>query len=326
MKTFAAVLALAFAIGAARAEDTVLNLPKPLGKVKHPSNNASTPEKVALGRALFFDPRLSRTAKVSCATCHDPDKGFSNGERFAAGVDGKSGKRNVPSLVNVGHSASLFWDGRAATLEEQALAVLANPAEMDSKPAALADKLDAIESYRKQFDQVFGGKATPERIAKALAAYQRSLTSDDTPFDRYLRGDRRAMPEPAVRGMRLFFGEARCSVCHKGPNLSDELFHNVGTADGKDDLGRRAVTKKVKDHGAFRTPQLREVGRTAPFMHNGKFETLAQVVQHYNFGGVTDDENEHRDPELRVLYLSEEEVKDLVAFLAEGLTSRPKKR
>src|SRR5262249_29840525 len=161
----------------------------------------------------------------------------------------------------------------------------------------------AIESYNKQFQEAFGGKATPERIAMALAAYERSLTSDDTPFDRYLRGDKKAMPEAAVRGMRLFFCEARCSICHKGPDLSDDLFHNVGTAD-KDDLGRRAVTKKEKDHGAFRTPQLREVGRTAPYMHNGKFATLPEVVRHYNFGGVTDDENDYRDDALQVLYLN----------------------
>src|SRR5262249_503098 len=143
--------------------------------------------------------------------------------------------------------------------------------------------------------------ATPERIAMALAAYERSLVSDDTPFDRYLRGDKKALPEAALRGMNLFFGRARCSICHKGPNLSDEKFHNIGRADGPDDVGRGGVTKKEADHGAFRTPQLREVGRTAPYMHDGRFKTFADVVRHYNFGGVTDAENEHRDPELSVL-------------------------
>src|SRR5262249_44625374 len=151
-----------------------------------------------------------------------------------------------------------------------------------------------------------------------------TLTSDDTPFDRYLRGDKKAMPERAVRGMRLFFGDARCAICHKGPNLSDDSFHNVGTA-GKDDLGRRAVTQKASDQGAFRTPQLREVGRTAPYMHDGRFATLPEVVRHYNFGGVTEDDD-NRDQELRVLYLSQEQEGDLVAFLAEGLTSPKPKR
>jgi cytochrome c peroxidase len=308
-----------------RAGEREPALPKPLAKVKHPPDNASTPEKLALGRQLFFDPRLSRTGKVSCATCHDPEKGFSNGQRFAVGVDGKRGKRKVPGLTNVGHSSTLFWDGRAATLEEQALAPISSAVEMDMRPAALAEKLNAVAAYSARFAKAFGGKATPKRIAMALAAFQRSLVSDDTPFDRYLRGDRRALSKRARRGMALFFGDARCAVCHKGPNLSDGQFHNIGAAE-KGDLGRRAVTKKAKDHGAFRTPQLREAGRTAPYMHNGKFKTLTEVVQHYNFGGVTDEENEHRDGELKVLYLSEDQVEDLVAFLAEGLTSPRKKK
>lgn len=303
------------------AED--VPLPPLLGEVKHPKANPTTPEKVALGRDLFADPRLSRDGRVSCATCHHPDKGFSNGERFAVGVDGKPGKRNVPGLVNVGHAGALFWDGRAATLEEQALAPIDNPAEMDARPAALAEKLNGIAPYRERFRQVFGGDATPERIAQALAAYERSLVSADTPFDRFLAGDRHALSGPARRGLRLFFGEARCAVCHRGPNLSDDRFHNVGTA-GPDDVGRRGVTGKEADHGAFRTPQLREVGRTAPYMHDGRFKTLADVVRHYNFGGVTDEPNDHRDAALQVLYLSEEQVDDLVAFLADGLTTRPK--
>lgn len=300
-------------------------LPGPLGKVPHPKDNPPTPAKLALGRKLFFDPVLSRTGKFSCATCHDPEKGFSNGQRFALGVNGKHGRRNVPGLLNVGHGKSFFWDGRAATLEEQALAPIDNPAEMDMRPRSLAAKLNKDAGYRKLFRAAFGSEATPARVAMALATYERSLVSDDTPFDRYLRGDRKAMPAKAVRGMKLFFGEARCSVCHKGPTLSDEQFHNIGTA-AVGEMGRRAVTKKVKDHGAFRTPQLREVARTAPYMHDGKFKTLAEVVHHYNFGGVTDDENEHRDPELKVLYLSEDQVDELVAFLAEGLTTKPRRK
>jgi cytochrome c peroxidase len=160
----------------------------------------------------------------------------------------------------------------------------------------------------------------PPRIAQALAAYQRTLISNDTPFDRYLKGDRSSLTPGALRGLRLFFGQARCAVCHSGPRLSDEKYHNIGTADPKDP-GRRAVTKNPKDHGAFRTPQLREVGRTAPYMHNGRFRSLEDVIQHYNFGGVTDEANDQRDEELRVLYLSEDQVADLVAFLRVGLTS-----
>lgn len=297
-------------------------LPGPLPAVKHPQTNPATPAKLALGRELFFDTRLSRNGQIACATCHDPDKGFSNGERFAVGIDEKRGQRNVPGLINVGHAGSLFWDGRSATLEEQAIGPIDNPDEMDMRPAALATKLNGITRYRKQFQDVFDGEATPERIGMALAAYERTLVSDDTPFDRFLRGDRKAMSEQAQRGMKLFFGQARCAVCHKGPNFSDDRFHNIGTADGLDDLGRRAVTRKEKDQGAFRTPQLREVGRTAPYMHNGRFRTLVEVVNHYNFGGVTDEQNDYRDPELEVLYLGEDQVDDIVAFLVEGLTTQ----
>jgi cytochrome c peroxidase len=290
-----------------------------------PATNAATPAKVALGRELFFDPRLSRNERVACATCHDPAHGFSNGERVATGVDGKPGTRNVPGLLNVGYHRSLFWDGRVRTLEEQALAPIQNPREMAMPLAELVTKLDGIASYRRQFEAVFGGGATSQRIAQALAAYQRSLRADNTPFDRFLGGDRPALTPAAARGMQLFYGQARCFVCHSGPHLTDDDFHNIGTADGKDplDAGRGAVTARRADQGAFRTPGLREVGRTAPYMHNGRFATLREVVWHYNFGGVTNEANDHRDEQLRVLYLSDEQVDDLVAFLSEGLTSLP---
>lgn len=296
---------------------------EPVGQLKpveQPRNNPATDEKVELGRRLFFDVRLSGNERISCATCHDPAKGFSSGERFAEGVNGKPTARHVPSLINVGYATSLFWDGRAATLEEQAIQPIRNPAEMNMPLDQLTKKLNEDKKYREQFNRVFAGAATAERVAQALAAYERTLVSNDTPFDRYLAGDERALSDRAVRGMRLFIGRARCSTCHQGPALTDNRFHNVGTA-APDDFGRRAVTGRVEDHGAFRTPQLREVGRTAPYMHDGQFASLEQVVQHYNFGGVAEHENEHRDEILEVLYLGEDEVQDLVAFLEEGLTS-----
>jgi cytochrome c peroxidase len=277
-------------------------LPKPIEPAAHPLGNPGTPARIALGRRLFFDSLLSRDGRVSCATCHEPDKAFSDGRRVATGIEGRAGTRNVPSLVNVGHGGPLFWDGRAATL---------------------VAKLNASGTYRESFRAAFDGAATAERVGQALAAFQRTLVSTDTPLDRYLRGDSAALPPRAFRGMRLFYGQARCAACHSGPNLSDGQFHNIGTADPglADDPGRRAVTGKTADQGAFRTPQLREIGRTAPYMHSGRFSTLEQVVVHYNFGGVTDAANEYRDEKLQVLYLSEEEVGDLVAFLKEGLTT-----
>jgi cytochrome c peroxidase len=302
--------------------DEALPLPAPLPEVKHPADNLPTPDKIALGKQLFADPRLSRTDKVSCASCHDPAKRFTNGERFAAGVDGKKGTRRVPSLINVAYNRTQFWDGRAASLEEQALAPIQSAAEMDMRLDALVKKLNGIPEYRQQFQKVFGGEATAPRIAQAIAAYERTLLSRDTPFDRYLKGDRKALSPAALRGMKLFYGDARCFVCHKGPNFTDDDFHNIGVpSDGQPDPGRRAVTGKVADQGKFKTPSLREVGRRAPYMHNGHFKSLEEVVQHYNFGGVTDEANDHRDEQLRVLYLVESQVADLVAFLAEGLTT-----
>jgi len=305
----------------ANAEEPSLQLPSVLQPIRHPDNNLGSSAKIALGKELFFDVRLSRNDRLACATCHDPAKGFSNGERFALGADGKPGTRHVPSLINVGYSTALFWDGRAATLEEQALLPIQNPSEMDLPLDTLVKKLQGIPAYRDRFKTVFGGEVTPPRIGQSLAAYQRTLISKDTPFDRFLKGDKKSLTPAAARGMELFFGQARCAVCHQGANFSDGKYHNIGSADAKDQ-GRRAVTGNAKDHGAFRTPQLREIGRTAPYMHDGRFKTLREVVNHYNFGGVTDQQNDHRDEQLQVLYLGEDQVDDLVAFLAQGLTSR----
>lgn len=300
-----------------------LPLPEPLPPVEHPADNPPSAEKIALGRQLFFDGRLSRTGKVSCATCHDPEKGFGNGERFAAGVEGRKGTRNAPSLFNVAYNQSQFWDGRAGTLEEQALVPIQHPDEMDMPLDKLVARLRGVADYRRQFEAVFGGGITAERIAKAIAAFERTIVSGDTPFDRFLQGDNSALSPAARRGMKLFFGQARCSVCHKGPHLTDHQFHNVGAIDPDlPDAGRQTVSGKDADTGAFKTPTLREVAHTAPYMHNGQFKTLEDVVEHYNFGGVTDEENTHRDPQLEVLYLGEDQVADLVSFLREGLSSR----
>jgi cytochrome c peroxidase len=302
--------------------DAKIPLPKPLSPVEHPRENPASEGKIALGRKLFFDARLSRNDRVSCATCHDPEQGFSDGRRLARGIDDRQGARHTPSLINVGYGRPLMWDGRAATLEEQALLPIENPAEMDLPLEALEEKLRGVAEYRKAFERVFSGAVSAERIAQALAAYERTIVSAETPFDRYLRGDRDSLSAPAKRGMKLFFGRARCSVCHSGPELTDNKFHNIGVADPQAaDAGRRAVSGREQDHGAFRTPQLREIGRTAPYMHHGRFATLRDVVRHYNFGGVTDEANDYRDEALEVLYLSEDEVDDVVAFLKEGLTT-----
>jgi cytochrome c peroxidase len=299
------------------------SLPRPLARVSHPPGNPPTRAKIALGRALFFDPRLSRDDTVACATCHDPAARFSDGKALAVGINGATGTRSTPSLVNVGYTRPFFWDGRVETLEEQALIPIQHPREMGSDLGVLEAKIDSIEAYRRQFAAVFGGEVTAQRIALSIAAFERTIIVRNTPFDRYLEGDDDALSAVAKRGMELFLGQARCSKCHEGARLTDREFHNVGAIaiDRPADPGRRAVTGRRVDEGAFKTPALRDVALTAPYMHNGMFATLEEVVEHYNFGGVTDLENEFRDSLLEVLYMSEDQVEDLVTFLKEGLTS-----
>ncbi len=295
----------------------------PLSRVTHPADNPPSAAKIALGKQLFFDPRLSRTDRVSCASCHDPAHGWSNAERFATGVDDQRGIRNVPSLINAAYNRSQFWDGRAGSLEEQALEPIQNPQEMDMPLKSLVRKLNAIGGYRRQFRAVYQTDATATSIAQSIAAYERTIIVDDTPLDRFLQGDSAALTPSARRGMQLFFGQARCHVCHAGPKLSDGKFHNIGIGLKAKlfDSGREKISQREADHGAFKTPALREIGKTAPYMHDGSFKTLHDVVWHYNFGGVSNDANDSRDEALEVLYLSDEQVTDLVMFLKEGLSS-----
>jgi cytochrome c peroxidase len=322
---WAAASVMAWESGGGIAPKTDLPLPPPLPPLEHPNGNRATKAKIALGRQLFFDARLSRDERVACATCHDPERGFSDGRRLALGIEGREGKRHVPSLINVGYSTALFWDGRAKSLEQQALLPIQHRDEMDLPLETLERRLNGVAEYRVQFQEVFGAPATASGVAQALAAYQRTLIANETPFDRYLAGEQEALSAAAQRGMVLFFGQARCAICHSGAYLSDQKFHNIGTADPRlpRDSGRRTVTKDARDEGAFRTPQLRDVARSAPYMHHGNFATLHDVVRHYNFGGVTDEPNPHRDESLQVLYLSEDDVDDLVVFLQEGLANGP---
>ncbi|MFT5522458.1 MAG: cytochrome c peroxidase [Pirellulaceae bacterium] len=293
----------------------------PLPAVEHPSENPTSLAKVSLGKKLFFDPRLSRTGDVSCSSCHDPKKAWSDGRQFGVGVDKEQGNRNTPSLFNVAYNKHQFWDGRVSTLEQQALEPLQNPREMDMSLDALVAKLAAIDAYRAEFKNVYGSNVTARNLAMAIAAFERTIIADDLPIDRYARGDVTALTPASIRGMKLFFGDARCHVCHTSSNFSDQKFHNVGIGVSDKTQGRAAISKQTKDLGAFKTPTLREVTHTAPYMHDGSFKSLQEVVEHYNFGGVTDANNPTRDELLQVLYLSEQQVSDLVSFLKQGLSS-----
>jgi len=315
-------LGLGMVRGAFAQGQSTAPFPVPLGlkPVPVPADNPMTPEKVALGKQLYFDPRLSVDDTISCASCHDPKKGWSNGERFATGVRGQVGGRNAPTIINAAYSELQFWDGRARLLEGQALGPIQNPIEMDHKLEDCVAKLNKISGYREQFRKVFGTDVTAENLAKAIAAFERTVLSGNAPYDRFKAGDTKALSEAAQRGMKVFFGKGHCSACHSGPNFSDFAFHNIGVGMDKPnpDLGRYEVTKKLGDRGAFKTPTLREIARTGPYMHDGSLATLEEVVEYYNKGGVP---NPQLDEEIFPLNLTADEKADLVTFLKEGLSS-----
>jgi cytochrome c peroxidase len=273
-----------------------------------PANWSSA--RAALGKQLFHDRRLSRDGTVSCATCHDPQRAFSDGRPTAVGIRGQVGHRNTPTLVNRALGLTQFWDGRAATLEEQALGPIANPAEMDLPIEEAVSRVAADASYRRAFRSAFGDEPTAERMAEAIAAYERTIYSVDAPFDRFLAGDPAAMSEAATRGLALFAGKARCAECHTGSNFSDELFHCIGVPGG--DHGRGAVSGNAAEGAQFKTPTLREVARTAPYMHDGSLKTLIEVVEFYDRGG---EPHANLDARMSRLSLTPDEKADLVAFL-----------
>jgi cytochrome c peroxidase len=265
------------------------------GYLPVPDANPLTVEKVALGRRLFSDARLSRDGTVSCATCHDPALAFTDKRPVSVGIGGRVGNRRVPRIANRAYGRSFFWDGRAQTLEEQVLQPISNPKEMDQSPEAAAAKvgLDVGD------------------LGRALASYVRTILSGDSPFDRYLAGDRDALTDEQRAGLRLFRGKAGCTSCHLGPNLTDERFHNTG-AGWPTDEGRFAVTGAETDRGAFKTPSLRDAARTPPYMHDGNLATLADVIEFYDKGGTA---NPHLDREIRPLRLSPQEKSALATFL-----------
>ena len=315
-RTLLAVCGMLMVSIAALADDPPLGLPA----IKHPQDNQPSPEKIALGKQLYFDPRMSLDNTVSCATCHDPQKGWSNGEAVATGVGGLKGGRSSPTVINAAYGKLQFWDGRAANLEEQALGPIQNPIEMTMSLDKVVERLNQIAGYQQQFQDVFGTDVTSEGIAQAIAAYERTIVSGDAPYDRFKAGDTSAMSESAQRGLKLFTGKAHCSACHSGPNFTDNAFHNVGVSIDKEmpDLGRYEISKLEGDKGAFKTPTLREIARTAPYMHDGSQATLEEVVEHYVKGGTS---NPQLDEEIFKINLTAEEKVDLITFMKEGLSS-----
>lgn len=280
-----------------------------------PEDNASTPAKAALGRRLFTDRRLSIDGTVACASCHNPSRAFTDGRAVAVGVAGRTGLRNAPALINRGYGTSFFWDGRASTLETQVLQPLLDTREMAATRASVLQTLRQDRQYRRQFRAAFDREPEWDDVGRALASYVRTIRSGTSPFDRFRHGDRSALTAQQQQGMRIFLGRGNCWSCHKGANLTDERFHNTGVAfRGGDhtDEGRFVISRHPSDRRAFKTPTLREVARTAPYMHDGSIATLDDVVDHYDRGGAADPS---LSKEIRPLDLSADDKRALVAFL-----------
>ena len=340
---FCVALALALA-SAADAGEVTLPVPEGVLPPIIPAENPLSSEKVTLGEKLYFDPRLSKDDTVSCATCHDPLHAFAEPRPVSIGVGGASGVRNAPTVLNAAFLSEQFWDGRAPTLEEQAKGPLVNPVEMAMADlASVEKKLQGLPEYAPLFRAAFGDeKVTIDRVAQAIASFERTLISLEAPIDRFLAGDETAISPAAQRGWELFNGKARCNTCHGHvgafPLFTDEQYHNIGVAakevnfeelarqvqrnparldqlthaPGLNQLGRFIVTKEQKDIGAFKTTHLRNVAKTAPYMHDGSEKTLADVIEFYDRGG---NPNPWLDGGMRPLGLSAAEKADLVALL-----------
>lgn len=307
----AAALSLSTAFANGKATDPWL---RPQA-VPFPADNKPTAARVDLGRMLFFDPRLSGSNWISCATCHNPALGWSDGLPTGIGHGMKVLGRGTPTILNTAYNKILMWDGRKPSLEEQALGPIAADVEMNQDIAELVRELDAISGYRQAFARAYPGEGiTPQTIGKAIASFERTIVSGEAPFDRWRKGDQRAISVSAQRGFEVFKGKANCAACHMGFNFTDDGFHNIGvkSLNGEEDLGRFAHRKVKVLKGAFKTPTLRDVALTAPYMRNGVYRTLEEVVDHYDRGG---DAKENLSPNIRPLGLNDQEKRDLVEFM-----------
>jgi cytochrome c peroxidase len=318
-------VALISTIGWAESQSSIPadSLPKelpldeiPLGLGPRPASkdNPITKARVDLGRRLFFDPILSADNTVACASCHRPDHGFASDGR-PKGIRGQQQKRRAPTLLNRAYGRTFFWDGRSGSLEEQALEPIANPAEMGSTVAAAVKRLQKNAEYKRLFAAAFDDGVTSANLGKALAGFERVLLRGDSSTDRFrAKGQREAMSKAERHGLWLYESKAGCWRCHSGSNFTDELFHNTGVSWGQVplDLGRFQVTKVEMDRGRFKTPTLRGVALTAPFMHDGSIKSLKEVVEFYNRGGRA---NPNLDPLVQPLHLNKDELDDLEAFL-----------
>ena len=315
---------------------------EPFKSVPLSKNNPQTPEKIELGKKLFFDRRLSGDGTMSCATCHNPEQAFTDGLDIALSYPTTKNWRNSPTLINAAFQKHLFHDGRAKSLEDQALFPLMSAFEMNQNLDFVEEEIRVVPEYVETFKKVFGGEVTRERIAMAIAAFERTLVSVNSPLDKYLNGNKKALSQDAKKGLEIFKGKGKCADCHYGVNLSDDKFYALNVLENpellndprvtatmrfvakvyhykdyknlKEDPGRYLITKNKKDWKAFRTPTLRDISKTGPYMHNGVFNTLDEVIEFFNMGGGKGNKV------LKPLGLTDNEKKYLKTFLIEAVT------
>jgi cytochrome c peroxidase len=316
----------------------------PLPPLPMSPDNPLTPEKVELGKKLFFDRRLSGDGTMACATCHNPETGYSDALPISLSYPTTKNWRNASAIINLAYNSAFFWDGRAANMEEQALFPIMSAFEMNQNLDFLEEELKEVPSYVTAFQDVFGGEITRERVGMALAAFQRTITSKDAPLDTYLQGDKDALTPVQKTGYDIFTGKGNCTTCHNGPNLTDNKFYNIGVPENPtvmndprvsatrrftakvsgyaeystltEDPGRYLVTKDRKDWKAFKSQSLREIALTGPYMHNGVFGSLKEVIEFFNKGGGDDPK---KTPLLKPLHLTDDEKHALEVFLKEAL-------
>ncbi|WP_409522514.1 cytochrome-c peroxidase [Nitrincola sp. MINF-07-Sa-05] len=313
MKKLMMLLTLLFAIGLVSAADDMRSMYERPESIPFPDDNSYSAVKATLGKMLFFDPRLSRDQNMNCASCHNPSFGWEAPLAKAVGAQAQPLRRHAPTILNMAWSGNaLFWDGRAASLEEQAGGPIESPVEMNLPLYEAVSRLQKIEGYRHWFDQAFPDEGLNQNtIRKAIATFERTVVATEAPFDQWVKGDESSIDESAKRGFKLFNGKAQCVACHMGWNFTDNQFHDIGLPD-MEDMGRYEITGRNKDMHHFKTPGLRNITQRAPYMHDGSLPTLESVIVHYMSGGV------HRDsvsPLMQPFTLDEGEKADLIAFL-----------
>lgn len=300
----------------AQATAAVVKVPLGLPPLPVPDDNPMTDEKIELGKLLYFDTRLSKDGTISCATCHDPQMAWTDHEPTSTGINGQVGGANSPTVINAAYATAQFWDGRAKSLEEQALGPIENPIEMGHKLVDLVPQLNEIAGYQQRFQKVFGTDVTKEGIAQAIAAFERTVLSGNSPYDKFQDGNADALTEAQKKGMELF-DETGCATCHAPPRFSNYRYYNAGVGMDKNppDEGRRAVTSKDNDIGKFRVPSLREVANTGPYFHDGSCDTLENAVAMMAGGGI---DNPKLSPMMKAVgtkQLSAEDQANIVEFL-----------